>query len=723
MRRSDRFALALTLAALSAIIFDAAPARAIGYLVPTRPDVEPLAIRYHRVQVGVRERIAETRVEQTFVNHTGEVLEATYIFPVPDGATVSGFALWVNGRRQEGELLDAGHARAIYEQIVARMQDPGLVEHMGGNLFRARVFPIQPGSEQRLEIRFTQTLDYQGGIVHYRYPLHTSGRAAQTLQDFTLSADIVSRTPIRAVYSPSHAISVARQGEHRATVGFEANRAVLEQDFELYYGVQDRDVGLSLLTHRPTGEDGYFLAMIAPRAEVAEREIAAKEVIFVFDTSGSMAGEKMRRAQSALDYMLSRLNPSDRFQLVRFSTDVEAFFDERASVPASPGNIARARSFAGHMVPAGGTAIHPALEEALRTPRPRETMPRIVVFLTDGMPTVGEVNTDRITSDVAQWSTGARVYVFGVGDDVNTTFLDSIAERTGGVGDYFRDGAELERRLSAFYDRIAYPLFTDLRLEFPGLSVYDVYPRDLGHLYRGGQLLVVGRYRGEGASQITLEGRIADETDRRSFAYPVAFPAHETRNEFLPRIWATRKIGYLLDTIRMNGERPELRTEVVELARRFGIVTPYTSFLVVEEQALPPELGQVRPGQHSLQGDEDRRFSLERRGPIDPTQVPPNVLAPNVLAPPAPPPSVDRAEEAAEDFQAFDFAIQSPTPRVQAQQAAPQPGGGQGESGRRLSARLRSMREAERTENAPTASRVVMGRSFRFVNGRWVDER
>ena len=209
---------------------------------------------------------------------------------------------------------------------MARVRDPGLVEHVGGRLFRARVFPIPPNSEQRVEIRFSQTLEYQDSVIHYRYPLHTGGPAARTLEDFTFTADIVSRTPIRAVYSPTHPLAVSRPDEHRATVGFEAQQAILDSDLDLYYSVQDRDVGLSLLTHQPPGEDGYFLAMIAPRAEIAEQEISAKEIVFVFDTSGSMAGEKLARAQAALDYMLARLRPDDRFQIVRFSTDVEVLF-------------------------------------------------------------------------------------------------------------------------------------------------------------------------------------------------------------------------------------------------------------------------------------------------------------------------------------------------------------------------------------------------------------
>ncbi|MBW2462227.1 MAG: VWA domain-containing protein [Deltaproteobacteria bacterium] len=704
------FVTCAAFASLSAAVALSVPerARAQGFLLPTAPDAPPLAIEHHRVAVSIRERVAETRIDQVFTNQTGTALEASYVFPLPPGASVSGFAMWVGGRRVPGEVLEAVRARRIYEGIVARVRDPGLVEFVGGRLFRARVSAVPAGGSQRIELRFTQTLSYHAGVVHYRYPLRTAGAAPRTRSDMTVSARIVSRTPIRAVYSPSHPVEVSRPDDHHAVVGFEANGVVLDDDFDLYYAVQDRDVGLSLLTHRPGGpneEDGYFVAMISPRIEAADREIANKEIIFVFDTSGSMAGEKLERAKAALDYMLARLRPGDHFQIVRFATDVEALFGGTASVPASRANIDRARRFASRFVAAGGTALDGGLGAAYATRSPGGLRaPRMVVFLTDGMPTIGQTDPRAIIDRVGASAETARLFVFGVGDDVNTTFLDQLASRGRGVGDYFRDGREMEGRLSAFYDRVAYPLITDIALEFPGLDVADVYPRDLGHLYRGGQLFVVGRYRGAGVKAIRLVGQASHDDRPRVFSYQAEFPEQRSSNDWLPRLWATRKVGHLLDEIRLRGERRGLREEVQRVAQRFGIVTPYTNYLAVADDEMPPGLAAAAP-------PSDGSESIDSPAPVSPVSS-------------APRPAFEGFAEATSDYDYAEAETAAGGSSGGARRGAP--AGGAGERGRAISRRLRAMREAERAPaGSPSMSsgntRYVAGRTFRLIRGMWVD--
>lgn len=731
--------LALCLAALVA----PSPARAVGLLVPTDTSLGPLSIRSHRVEVEVHERVAETRVTQVFRNHTARQLEATYIFPVPPGASVSGFAMTVNGVRQEGQLLEAGEARRIYEGIVARLQDPGLVEYMGGNLFRARVFPIPPRGDQTVEIRFAQTLDYQSSTLHYRYPLRTTGPQAQTLEDFTLRATIHSRLPIRSVYSPTHRVDTTRRGDRQVTVGFEEGRAALDRDFDLFYTVADGDVGLSVLTHRPPGEDGYFLMMMAPRTELTEREIVGKDILFVVDTSGSMAGEKMEHARQALRAWVERLNPDDTFNVLRFSTDVESMAE--TSLSASPANRARALRFINSFDASGGTAIAPALSQALAVP-PRRGAPRVVVFLTDGMPTVGETSVPAIIRMVQERNQGrAQLFVFGLGDDVNTTFLDLLAQQNRGAADYARSGAEMSTLLAGFYNMIAFPVLADLALALPGAEAYDIYPRDLGTLYRGGQLVVTGRYRAPGDVRVALTATVATQPEPRRFEWPVTLPAREEGNAFIPRVWGTRKVGYLLDEIRLRGENPELRDSVIGLARRFGIVTPYTSYLVTE-----PAATSERPIEPAPVDVDDLR---NRARPVTvsrgPGQPPPPAAAPR------PAPRAAPREEAA-SFDAFQsIAGSAPghrmgggggtgasvpmggamrpsastampaAPVVQAAPAMPSPAptpDATGEAGRRVASSLRVLREAERVNAGAGGTRYVAGRAFLQRDGVWQED-
>lgn len=733
--RIVRLALGLLAMGLS-LLGQMRSAGATGLLLPADGSLGPLAIRSHRVSVAIHERVAETRVVQVFRNQTSRVLEGTYIFPLPPGASVSGFAMTVNGRRVEGSVLEAGEARSIYEGIVARMRDPGLVEYMGGNLFRARVFPIPASGDQTVELRFTQTVDYQGGTIHYRYPLRTAGPQARTMEDFTLSVTLDASAPIRAVYSPTHRIDTTRRGARQATVGFELGNAVLDRDFDLYYTLADSDVGMSVLTHREAGEDGYFLMMLAPRSEATEREVIGKDILFVCDTSGSMAGEKMTHAREALRAWVNRLNPDDTFNVLRFSTDVEPFSE--ASVNASPENRARALRFIDGFEASGGTAISPALTQALAVPV-RRGAPRTIVFLTDGMPTVGETNTTAIIRQAAERNGGrAQIFTFGLGDDVNTTFLDLLAQQNRGTADYARSGAEMATLLDGFYNRIAFPMLADLRLALRGADAFDVYPRDLGTLYRGGQLVVTGRYRTAGSATVALTATVASQEAPRTFEWPVSMAAREPGNDFIPRVWATRKVGFLLDEIRLRGENPEIRESVVQLARRFGIVTPYTSYLVTEdsqpapEQAVPmdmPVSQSVQTGSNRASVDGLRRSAAPR---------------PSVNAP-AREPAADR-----DDFRAFQslsgsapggapasvgggssagfarpgtMTVPSAAPMLVAPAPPPSPRvEATGEAGRRVATRLRDMREAERVDVGTGSARFVGGRSLLLRGGTWTED-
>ncbi len=585
-----------------------------------RPPIVPcwLTVRYHRVEVEINDQVATTRVDQVFANETGRDLEGTYVFPLPESATVTGFSMWVDGQRQDGEVLTREEARRLYESIVRRNRDPALLEYVGRGAFQARVFPVPAGGERRLQLEYTQALTTEGDVLRYVYPLNTERFSARPLQQAAVSVTLRSARPLKAIYSPSHEVSVVRQGEHEAQVSWEAANVRPREDFELVFGVSPDPVGLHLLTHRPAGEDGYFLLLAAPAVRGPERPVA-QDVTLVFDTSGSMAGAKMEQARGAMRYVLNRLRPEDRFNVVTFSSTVSPFAPEMQ--PAGSGERERALALVERLEATGGTNINEALTTALGL-APKASAggvtggrPHTLIFVTDGLPTVGPRDAEPIISAArAAAGPGAavRVFPFGVGHDVNTTLLDALAAEFGGVSAYVKPGENLEEAVSAFYARVGTPVLTDLRLDFGGAGVYDLLPPRLPDLYAGGQILVAGRYRTPGTFDVSLSG-VAQGSPQR-FALPGATFAGgpQAGRESLPRLWAGRKIGFLLGELRRRGGAGggdrELIDEVVALSRRYGIATPYTSIFVPE----PGQPGQ--PGQPGTPGS-PRRPRARRRTP------------------------------------------------------------------------------------------------------------
>jgi len=555
-----------------------------GLMLPSDPALAPLALKYHRVSVEIHDLVATTTVKQAFRNSTGRRLEATYVFPLPRDATLSEFIMIVDGREVHGEILEHGKAVRIYEDIVRRLRDPGLLEYMGNRLFRARVYPIPPHGLQKIEIRYSQVIRKDSGVCRYVYPLRTGERASRTLDDLTVRVHIQSKEPIKTIYSPTHRIDAVRKSEHEAVAGFEGVRERLDRDFELIWTVSEKELGINLLAHRRKGEDGYFILMLSPPVEVKEKDIQPKDVVFVLDTSGSMRqGNKMTKARAALKFCIRSLRRDDRFNIVRFSTDVDTVYPELT--PAAPENVEKACRTIDSYQPRGGTDICNALLTALSMcPEKDRTRPFFVVFLTDGRPTVGVTIPEQILDKVlARNRASVRIFCFGVGYDVNAPLLDSIADKTRAFSVYVRPEEDIELKVSMLFDKVGTPLLIGPELEIKGVHVFDLYPKHLPDVFRGSRILVFGRYRRPGHAAVRITGQTAK--GKRTFTYEAVFPGENVDNEFIPKLWATRKVGYLLDQIRLHGETPELREEVVRLSKEYGIMTPYTAFLIVPDEA------------------------------------------------------------------------------------------------------------------------------------------
>jgi Ca-activated chloride channel family protein len=518
-------------------------------------------------------------VDQVFVNDNAIELEGEYLFPLPEGATISRFALWVDGRKLEAEVLTRDEARRIYEQIVREQRDPALLEYAERGAFRARIYPIPARGEKRVELEYSEVLAQDQGLVRYAYPLNTEKFSTRPLAEVSVAVRIASRQPLKAIYSPSHEVQVLRQGELGAQVTYKATQITPNKDFLLYYSVAADDLGLNLLSFREGAEKGFFLLLLAPRAEARAQEVVARDVTLVLDTSGSMRGEKLAQAKGAAKGVLNALNSQDRFNIIAFSTSVNRF--AREVRPAT--ERAEGVRFIGELNADGGTDIQSALAEALR-PLP-SGRPQVVIFLTDGLPTVGETRIERILERMGSLARAeTRIFCFGVGYDVNTTLLDTLAQDHHGMASYVRPEEDIEVAVSSFYTKISTPVLSEVQLDFGGVTVEDAYPYPLPDLFAGGQIVMVGRYRQGGETTVTLRGTINGRPV--SYAFPGVRFSGRGGQEFIPRLWATRKIGHLLTQIRLKGGTPEreLVDEIVALSVRYGIVTPYTSFLVDETE-------------------------------------------------------------------------------------------------------------------------------------------
>ena len=550
-----------------------AAAHAQGWIDPIRPILPGGGGRIERirsaVQVSVSGRVARVTVEEWFRNAGPAMEEGMYHFPLPGEAVFSSYSLWQGDQELRGEAMDAGQARAIYEAIVRQKRDPALIELAGQGLIRARVFPINPGETRKITLKYTQMLDRAGEAWRFRY-LGDRGRQSAP-RSFRMEVDSASR--FGDPYSPTHQVRVLRNGD-RIEVTL-ADRAA-GGDFEVLLPLARGLVGLSLVTQQPAGEDGYFMLLLAPGA-AAQAEALRRDLVAVIDVSGSMSGEKIAQAKVALTQLLGSLREGDRFRLVAFSGGVRRY--AAGWTTATGENRRDAATWIRSLEAEGGTNIAGALTEAFAEAADAEAL-GVVVFLTDGQPSVGESDPERIAERAEQGRGRFRVFAFGVGDDVNTYLLDRLTERARGTTEYVRPGENIERAVGALAAKVASPVLTDLALSAsPGVELYDVQPGSLPDLFAGDEMVVFGRMRGMGnrEASVTVRGRRNGRQEEFRTALPAGIDAR-----YIEQLWAARKAGALSREIRLRGQTRELIDALKQLALRYGILTEYTAYLVQE---------------------------------------------------------------------------------------------------------------------------------------------
>jgi Ca-activated chloride channel family protein len=574
------------LQALALTVLLAGPLQAQGWIEPIRePDFNVVKVRT-AVSVSVTGRIALVEVEEWFRNDGSGLGEGDYLYPLPGEAVFSNFSLFQGDQELRGETMDAAQARAIYEEIVRRKRDPALIELAGHGLVRARVFPINAGETRKITLRYTQLLDRAGDALQFRYSaagrtgaqagvegdIQLRRRMVDAPLTFTLVAD--SGAAFGDPFSPTHSVRVTRD-EGRLTVRPDGE---LSGDFALFLPLARSLVGITVAAHRPAGENGYFMLTLSPGR--AEGRVQPRDLTVVLDVSGSMSGSKIDQAKAALRQLLGSLGADDRFRLVAFSNGVRAH--QSGWSPARADELADARRWIERLDADGGTNIAGALSEAFRMESPSERLP-IVVFLTDGLPSVDERDPERIAQLAERERGRARVFAFGVGYDVNTYLLDRLTAAARGATQYVEPGEDVEQALSVLTAKIQHPVLTDLEI---GDAPVELLP----DLFVGEELVVFGRYSAartrEGA--VSVAGRRSGRSE--SFSTRAAFPAHELANDYIPRLWASRKLGALSQQLRLEGHDEELVEEIRRTALRYGLLSEYTSYLVQE----PEEFANMR---------------------------------------------------------------------------------------------------------------------------------
>lgn len=560
--------------------------------VPTPTPPATYRLKSLDVRANIVDQVARVQIAQTFLNTGSQPLEARFIFPVPADAAIDQLTLMVDGKELSGRLLKAGDAKQIYEDIVRRSQDPALLEWLSWGLFQTSVFPIPAGAERTVQIRYSQVCKKDHGVIECAFPLGAARYTSEAPETINVQFAIDSTGPIRNIYSPTHTMNIERTGNRNAIAKYSASREIPTGDLRLFYDTADSPVGASLLSYRPTsGEDGYFLLLATPEVKADKRDKVVKSIELVLDKSGSMEGKKIEQAKNALKFIIERLNEDDLFNIVTYDDKIESFRPElqRYNNETRQAALAYVESvFAG-----GSTNIDGALTHTLKQLNPDGSSrpvdrPQYVVFLTDGLPTAGEKNEMKIVENIKRLNTTrARLIAFGVGYDVNGRLLDGLARGNFGQSQYVRPNEDIEAHVSKLYKRIASPVMSDVKVtisvDAPGRTeVNRVYPRDVYDLFEGDQLVMVGRYPRSGEASIAIKGRIAGREEQFRFASRLADSSSDPSFSFVEKIWASRRIGEIIDEMDLKGKNQELINELVALSTKHGILTPYTSFLADE---------------------------------------------------------------------------------------------------------------------------------------------
>ena len=577
-----------------------------------------VSIKTYDASVNIQDRIAVTHVDQVFVNETSATVEATYIFPLPEGAVISELVYWFNGQRFVASVRERREAQQAYDQRIRQYIDPALLQYLGDNLFKLNIAPVNPLSDVRFEITYVELLSYDFGAVDYRFFLRSTGLSPKPLQRVTLDLTATTSSEFKFFSSPSHASSSGTQIEQispsRYHVLLGDENYLPDRDFLVRFETRRQGVDMNVLTYTPVtqdsfGTDSFYALWITPPDSIASEETIPRHIVFTADVSSSMEGERMVELKQALNSFLDHLSDADRFNIVTFGTNVIKYQPDLVSATAN--EIASARSFIAGLSALGVTNIDEALKASLGLSFGDATA-NILTFLTDGYPTWGERRIEVIVdSAAARNHHQVRIYPFGIGDDVSKPLLIALARRNGGYPTYITADDSIALVVANHVTRISKPVLSGLAIDLGGLQTYDHYPTTVSDLFWGSQVLQFGRYATSGTFAVTLRGNSRQEPF--ALTNMVMFSDTSGGHRAVPRLWAKNKIDYLLEQIEIFGELDELVDAVIDLSIRFGILTKYTALYVDPSTGTGDENAQILPKAFRLEQNYPNPFNPETR--------------------------------------------------------------------------------------------------------------
>lgn len=538
------------------------------------------------LNVTIENQIATTKLEMSFYNNNSYSVQPNFRFPLNERASVQSLTLVdSNGNLFEAKIGETAAAKATFDNALKESAMPAMATQHKPGVFETTIGTVPPTSNASIILEYCEVLPYQSGIITYVYPLAMNEfRQSRNVDAISASINVKDKKQITSIDTKQFAFPVHLEkiNDHERVVFFEMANNKPTNDFILSYEVTADEMGVNLVTNKPNPDEaGYFLMTISPQEVFDATQIVKRDIVFVVDVSGSMAGKKLAQTKEAFEFFVNKLNSDDRFNIIAF--DGRMFPFKNGLIPFTPANKEQSVAFIKRLRAGSTTNINQALIDALKNFEPAEDRTKAIIFLTDGEPCGGVTSLDGITGNVrAHNKYGARLFCIGVGRYLNTTLLNKLAHENRGETLYVDENrSNIHDELSVFYTKISTPLLVDPEIHWQGIEITEMYPKQLPNLYHGQQIALAGRFNKIYRPELTLKGKV-NGVDK-VFPVEANFNQASDRNAFVSKNWAQLKANFLQREIDALGHNEAKKQEIIALSKKYQFLTKYTSFVAVSD--------------------------------------------------------------------------------------------------------------------------------------------